>query len=133
MGQQIRIFLHQNKPCGADKITVCVAFVIFCLWAFIILLLQYWEYERCLLFWKRQKRIRYFCLRLFQRCRCAAVDKRHETCRGRGGVMNRAKKQTFERHFLYKTQNLIRFVWSEEKGLTNGKESDKIDLQFTIC
>lgn len=47
--------------------------------------------------------------------------------------MNRVKKQTFERHFLYKTQNLIRFVWSEEKGLTNGKESDKIDLQFTIC
>ena len=27
----------------------------------------------------------------------------------------------------------FRFVWSEEKGLTNGKESDKIDLQFTIC
>lgn len=132
MGQQKGISFTAKQG-GADCYFVCVAFVIFCLWDFIILLLQYWEYERCLLFWKRQERIRHFCLRLFQRCRCEAVNQRHETCRGRGGVMNRAKKQTFERHFLYKTQNLIRFVRSEEKGLTNGKESDKIDLQFTIC
>lgn len=47
--------------------------------------------------------------------------------------MNRAKKQIFARLFLCKTQNLMRFVQSKKKGLTNGKKSDKIDLQFTIC
>ena len=126
-GNRWELLLHQNKPCGADCYFVCAAFVIFCLCRFNSAFVAALRICAIPFDLKTSGKKPAFCLGLLQRCRCEAVDQRYETCRGRRGVMNRAKKQTFARLFLCKTQNLMRFVQSKKKGLTNGKESDRID------